>query len=115
MANCVNRSYKFSYQKSDRVLKQNYAQPLHISYLARALQMNPSNLHYHFKQLTGKSPLQYQKWLRISEAKRLMINNNLNAATASYQVGYKTPSHFNHDYKTIFGKPPKQDIQNFYQ
>lgn len=77
--------------------------------------MSPSSLHHHFRQLTGKSPLQYQKWLRVNEAKRLMINNNLNAATASYQVGYESPSHFSHDYKAIFGKSPQKDIKNFNQ
>lgn len=102
-------------RKAIEWLKQNYSQPLKISHLASAVNMSPSSLHHHFRQLTGKSPLQYQKWLRVHEAKRLMINNNLNAATASYQVGYESPSHFSHDYKAIFGKSPQKDIKNFNQ
>lgn len=104
----------FNIRKAIDWLKQNYTQPLKIDHLASAVHMSPSNLYHHFRQLTGKSPLQYQKWLRLNEARRLMINDNLDAATASYHVGYESPSHFSRDYKTIFGKPPKQDIKHFH-
>ncbi|MDF7674462.1 AraC family transcriptional regulator [Acetobacteraceae bacterium ESL0709] len=90
-------------------LKENYAQPLRIAHLAERVHMSPSSLHHHFRRLTGRSPLHYQKWLRLSEARRLMINENLDAAAASYQVGYESPSHFSRDYKASFGLPPKQD------
>ncbi|MXV44566.1 helix-turn-helix domain-containing protein [Saccharibacter sp. 17.LH.SD] len=92
-------------------LKRHYAQPILMTELAQNVQMSPSSLHHHFRQLTGKSPLQYQKWLRLNEARRLMINHHLDAATASYQTGYESPSHFSRDYKKLFGLPPKQDMK----
>lgn len=56
--------------------------------------MSASSLHAHFRQLTGMSPLQYQKWLRLNEAKRLMLNEHMDAASAAFQVGYESPSQF---------------------
>lgn len=91
-------------------LKLHYAERLSIELLANEMQMSPSSLHHHFRQLTGMSPLQYQKRLRINEARRLMINEHLDAASASYRVGYESPSQFSREYKRLFGLPPKQDI-----
>lgn len=92
-------------------LKVNYAQPLHIEELAAHVQMSTSSLHHYFRQLTAKSPLQYQKWLRLSEARRLMLNENLDAAGAAFHVGYESPSQFSREYSRLFGAPPKRDIQ----
>lgn len=92
-------------------LKVNYAQPLHIEELAAHVQMSTSSLHHYFRQLTAKSPLQYQKWLRLSEARRLMLNENLDAAGAAFHVGYESPSQFSREYGRLFGAPPKRDIQ----
>ena len=91
-------------------LKANYAQPLRINEVAAHAQMSASSLHHYFRQLTAMSPLQYQKWLRLSEAKRLMLNEGLDAASAAFQVGYESPSQFSREYSRLFGAPPKRDI-----
>lgn len=93
-------------------LKQHYAERISIEQLANEMQMSTSSLHHHFRQLTGISPLQYQKRLRINAARLLMINEHLDAATASYQVGYESPSQFSREYKQLFGLPPRQDIKS---
>lgn len=92
-------------------LKTYYAQPLRVDELAAHAQMSTSSLHHHFRQLTAMSPLQYQKWLRLSEAKRLMLNENLDAARAAFHVGYESPSQFSREYSRFFGAPPKRDIE----
>lgn len=91
-------------------LRTNYAQPLRIDELAAHVQMSPSTLHHHFRLLTAMSPLQYQKWLRLNEAKRLMLNEHLDAANAAFQVGYESPSQFSREYGRLFGVTPKRDI-----
>lgn len=91
-------------------LRSNYAKPLHIQELAAHVQMSTSNLHHHFRQLTGMSPLQYQKWLRLHEARHLMLNERLDASSAAFQVGYESPSQFSREYSRLFGIPPKRDI-----
>lgn len=93
-------------------LKLNYAETLDINTLADLVQMSTSSLYQHFRQLTGMSPLQYQKWLRLNEAKRLMISEHLDAASAAFQVGYESPSHFSREYRRLYGLPPKKDIEN---
>lgn len=96
-------------------LRVNYAQPLHIDDLAGHVQMSPSSLHHHFRQLTSMSPLQYQKWLRLHEARHLMLNQRLDAASAAFQVGYESPSQFSREYGRLFGAPPKRDIDSLRQ
>lgn len=96
-------------------LKTNYAQPLRTAELAAYVQMSPSSLHHYFRQLTAMSPLQYQKWLRLGEARRLMLNENLDAASAAFHVGYESPSQFSREYSRLFGAPPKRDIQGLRQ
>ncbi|HEX7914032.1 MAG TPA: AraC family transcriptional regulator [Paraburkholderia sp.] len=91
-------------------LRSNYSQPLHIEELATYVQMSTSNLHHYFRKLTAMSPLQYQKWLRLHEARHLMLNERLDAATAAFQVGYESPSQFSREYGRLFGAPPKRDI-----
>lgn len=91
-------------------LRENYAQPLSINELATHAQMSVSTLHHHFRLLTAMSPLQYQKWLRLSEARRLMLNERFDAASAAFQVGYESPSQFSREYGRQFGAPPKRDI-----
>jgi AraC-like DNA-binding protein len=73
--------------------------------------MSPSSLHHHFRQLIAMSPLQYQKWLRLSEARRLMLNEGLDAASAAFHVGYESPSQFSREYSRLFSAPPKRDIE----
>ena len=91
-------------------LKVNYAGTLRIEDLAAYAQMSTSSLHQHFRQLTAMSPLQYQKWLRLNEARRLMLNEDLDAASAAFEVGYESPSQFSREYTRLFGAPPKRDI-----
>ena len=91
-------------------LKMNYAQTLRIEDLAAQVQMSTSSLHQHFRQLTAMSPLQYQKWLRLNEARRLMLNEDSDAANAAFEVGYESPSQFSREYTRLFGAPPKRDI-----
>ena len=92
-------------------LKMNYAAALRIDELAAYAQMSPSSLHQHFRLLTAQSPLQYQKWLRLNEARRLMLNEGLDAASAAFQVGYESPSQFSREYTRLFGAPPKRDVE----
>ncbi|WP_346836710.1 AraC family transcriptional regulator [Microbulbifer sp. SAOS-129_SWC] len=92
-------------------LKLNFAAPLRIEELAARVQMSAPTFHHHFRQLTSMSPLQYQKWLRLNEAKRLMLNEYLDAASAAFQVGYESPSQFSREYSRMFGAPPRRDIE----
>ena len=92
-------------------LKVNYTATLRIDDLASHVQMSPSSLHQYFRQLTAMSPLQYQKWLRLNEARRLMLNEDLDAASAAFEVGYESPSQFSREYTRLFGAPPKRDIE----
>lgn len=96
-------------------LRENYSQALHVDDLAAHVQMSTSSLHQHFRQLTSMSPLQYQKWLRLHEARHLMLNERLDAATAAFQVGYESPSHFSREYSRLFGAPPRRDIEGLRQ
>ncbi|BCL78895.1 AraC family transcriptional regulator [Ktedonobacteria bacterium brp13] len=92
-------------------IRQNFDQPLHIEDLARELGMSVSGLHHHFKEVTAMSPLQFQKRLRLQEARRLMLNENLDAASVAYRVGYQDASYFNREYRSLFGVPPIRDVQ----
>src|SRR5947209_3161844 len=92
-------------------LRQDFDQPLHIEELARELGMSVSGFHHHFKAVTAMSPLQFQKRLRLQEARRLMLGEDLDAASAAYRVGYHDASHFNREYKSLFGVPPMRDVQ----
>ncbi|HET8791431.1 MAG TPA: AraC family transcriptional regulator [Modicisalibacter sp.] len=93
-----------------RLLKAHYAEPLRIEELATAVHMSPSTLHHRFKAMTSMSPLQFQKQLRLHEARRLMLIEGVSAATASHQVGYNSPSQFSREYRRLFGAPPQQEI-----
>jgi AraC-like DNA-binding protein len=92
-------------------LRQDFDQPLHIEDLARELGMSVSGFHHHFKAVTAMSPLQFQKRLRLQQARRLMLGEDLDAASAAYRVGYQDASHFNREYKSLFGVPPMRDVQ----
>jgi len=96
-------------------LKLNFAQPLRVPELAERVQMSASSLHHHFRQLTAMSPLQYQKWLRLHEARRLMVNEHLDAASAAFRVGYESPSQFSREYSRLFGSPPRRDVDTLLQ
>lgn len=95
-----------------RWLKAHYSEPLHVERLARETRMSPSALHRHFKAVTTMSPVQYQKLLRLHEARRLMLGEALDAAEASFKVGYESASQFSREYRRLFGAPPRRDIES---
>lgn len=96
-------------------LKGNFAAPLRIDDLASRASMSTSTFHHHFRSMTALSPLQYQKQLRLQEARRLMLAERLDAATAAFQVGYESPSQFSREYSRQFGAPPLRDINSLRQ
>jgi AraC-like DNA-binding protein len=96
-------------------LKGNYARPLRIEDLAAEARMSNSTFHHHFRSMTALSPLQYQKQLRLQEARRLMLAERLDAATAAFQVGYESPSQFSREYSRLFGESPLRDITRLRQ
>lgn len=91
-------------------LKLNYTEAVRVDDLAARVQMSAPTFHHHFRQLTAMSPLQYQKWLRLNEAKRLMLIEHVDVASAAFKVGYESPSQFSREYARLFGVPPKRDI-----
>ncbi|MEZ5426454.1 MAG: AraC family transcriptional regulator [Pyrinomonadaceae bacterium] len=93
-----------------RDLRENFDRPLRIEDMARRLGMSVSGFHHHFKSVTAMSPIQFQKQLRLQEARRLMLGEELNAADAGFRVGYEDPSYFSREYKKLFGAPPQRDI-----
>ena len=90
-------------------LRKDFDQPLRIDDMAQDIGMSVSGLHHHFKAVTAMSPLQFQKQLRLQEARRLMLTEHLDAASAGYRVGYDDPSYFSREYKSLFGNPPMRD------
>jgi transcriptional regulator GlxA family with amidase domain len=96
-------------------LKGNFTQPLRIDDLATKARMSTSTFHHHFRSMTALSPLQYQKQLRLQEARRLMLSERFDAATAAFQVGYESPSQFSREYNRLFGAPPLRDINSLRQ
>jgi AraC-like DNA-binding protein len=91
-------------------LRHDLDQPLRIESLAREVGMSVSVFHHHFKAVTALNPSQFQKRLRLLEARRLMLGDDLDAASAAYRVGYHDASHFNREYKSLFGVPPMRDV-----
>jgi AraC-like DNA-binding protein len=90
-------------------IKRNFREPFSIDALASEARMSPSTLHEHFKAVTSMSPLQYQKQLRLQEARRLILSQSIDAAVAGHSVGYESPSQFSREYKRTFGAPPARD------
>jgi AraC-like DNA-binding protein len=92
------------------LIKQGYDRAVRVDELADAVHMSASSLHHHFKAVTAMSPLQFQKQLRLHEARRLMLSGGLDAAVAAHQVGYQSPSQFSREYRRLFGAPPRREI-----
>lgn len=92
-------------------LRKDFDQPLRIESIARELGMSVSGFYHHFKSVTAISPLQFQKRLRLQEARRLILSEYLDAASAAYRVGYDDASHFSREYKRLFGLPPIRDVE----
>jgi AraC-like DNA-binding protein len=93
-------------------IKKNFREPFSIDVVAAEARMSPSTLHEHFKSVTSMSPLQYQKQLRLQEARRLILLQSIDAAVAGHSVGYDSPSQFSREYKRMFGAPPARDVAN---
>jgi AraC-like DNA-binding protein len=98
--------YTSSIARAIERLRHDFDQPLRIEQMARELGMSVSVFHHHFKAVTAMSPSQFQKRMRLLEARRLMLGEDLDAASAAYRVGYHDASHFNREYKSPFGVPP---------
>lgn len=96
-------------------IRQNYTEGFSIDELARSYGMSVSALHHKFKSITTMSPLQYQKQLRLQEARRLLVSGQMDATTAALEVGYDSPSQFNREYRRLFGLPPLKDVKSFRQ
>jgi AraC-like DNA-binding protein len=92
-------------------IKAHYAEPLQIEALAKQVNMSPSALHGHFREAAGVSPIQYQKRLRLEEARRLLLAETTSAEAVAYQVGYASPSQFSREYARLFGEPPRRDAE----
>ncbi len=97
--------------KAIGLLTQRYQQPLRLEDLAAEVHMSASSLHQHFKAVTAMSPLQFQKQLRLQEARRIMLGEQVDAATAGHRVGYESQSQFNREYSRFFGLPPARDVK----
>ncbi|WP_417763102.1 AraC family transcriptional regulator N-terminal domain-containing protein [Shewanella sp.] len=91
-------------------LKLNFTQPVTIDMLAQIASMGVSTFHHHFRNMTAMSPLQYIKQLRLQEARRLMLAQHFDAASAAFQVGYDSPSQFSREYGRLYGKSPMKDV-----
>lgn len=91
-------------------LKSNFSKSLQVDELASSVGMATTTFHRHFKKITSSSPLQYQKRLRLHEAKRLIISESESVSSAAYAVGYESPAQFSREYKRLFGASPKRDI-----
>ncbi len=92
-------------------LRRNAVRPIKVEELAREMRMSPSGMHSWFRAVTSMSPLQYQKQLRLQEARRMLLAEALDAATVSRRVGYQSASQFSREYRRFFGVPPMQDIE----
>jgi len=92
-------------------LKRNFKEPVQMDELAERAHMSPSTFRQHFRVITGTSPLQFQKQLRLQEARQLMLNQNVDASNASGLVGYESPSQFSREYSRLFGEPPQRDVR----
>lgn len=109
----LNGSHAERIAKVIKRLNCDYALPLRINELAEEAHMSSSSLYYYFKEVTAMSPIQYQKQIRLQEARRLLLSTTQEAADVAFQVGYESPSHFSREYTRMFGNPPIKDIQRF--
>jgi AraC-like DNA-binding protein len=107
----LHRGYAPDIIQAVKQLRQHFDQPLRIEEIAQDLGMSVSGFHHHFKAVTSFSPLQFQKQLRLQEARRLLLSEDLDAARAAYRVGYQDAAYFNREYKSLFGVPPMRDVQ----
>ena len=118
LSNCTNRRAGFAlatHRQSLALDKEDFQALLSVPQLAQMAGMSVSSFHAHFKNITGLSPLQYQKSLRLMAARTLMLAEQQDAATTAYQVGYESPSQFSREYARMFGSPPGRDVEQLRQ
>jgi AraC-like DNA-binding protein len=108
VATLADQNYRTA--KAVNWLREHYQDTLNVDDLASITGMSRSTLHHHFRSLTAMSPLQFQKQLRLHAARQKMLTEELDAASAAFEVGYESPSQFNREYKRFFGQPPMRDI-----
>lgn len=108
----IKGSHSYSIGQIIKLINDEFDRPLRIEELALKLNMSASSLHSHFKRVTGMSPLQYQKTIRLQEARRLLLtDSSLDAASVGFKVGYESPSQFSREYTRMFGLPPISDVK----
>ena len=111
----VNDSQTHRVTRAIDWLNKNFTEPLRIDALAQVANLSNSALHHRFKAVTAMSPLQYQKQLRLQEARRLIINEGLDVSSACYRVGYESASQFSREYNRQFGCPPSKELSRLRQ
>jgi transcriptional regulator GlxA family with amidase domain len=109
----ITSTESHSYQIAQAIdwLRHNFEKTLRVEELAAKAGMSTSTFHHHFRSTTAMSPIQYQKRLRLNEARQLMLTEHLDASVAAFQVGYESPSQFSREYSRLFGAPPLRDIR----
>jgi len=105
-------SHGYQIARSIDWLKENFSKPIKVEELAGKVGLSVSAFHNHFRAMTALSPLQFQKKMRLNEARRLMLAEHLDASRAAFEVGYESPSQFSREYSRLFGAPPMKDIKN---
>ncbi len=113
MAASGQNGYRVS--KTIQWLKEHYRESMKVDEMASRAGLSVSAFHHHFRAMTAMTPLQYQKRMRLSEARRLMLTEHVDASRAAFQVGYESPSQFSREYSRMFGAPPMQDIRKLNQ
>ncbi|WP_211289745.1 HTH-type transcriptional activator RhaS [Sporomusa silvacetica DSM 10669] len=108
----IKDSCSYKIREVVKAITENYNQVLHVCELAQKINISVPTLHRQFKEVTSMSPLQFQKHLRLRQARQLMLVESMDAASAAFQVGYESPSQFSREYSRLFGSPPVKDIQH---
>ncbi|MCL6586300.1 MAG: AraC family transcriptional regulator [Anoxybacillus sp.] len=108
----IQNSHAYQIHHVIEYMKKYYRQPIRVEELAELSHMSAASLHRHFKEVTGMSPIQFQKQLRLQEARRLLLTEAMDAADVAFQVGYESPSQFSREYSRLFGRPPKEDAKH---
>lgn len=109
---CLHESNTQRIAKAINKIKMDITKPLDIKELARLINTSTSNFYSIFKKVTGLSPLQYLKRLRLTEARNILMSNNIDVTRTAYLVGYESPTQFNREYARLFGTPPLRDVKN---
>lgn len=106
----IEGSYTYHIREVIEFIKKNYNETIRIEELAEIANMSVSTLHRHFKEITAMSPIQFQKHIKLQEARRILLSEATDAADVAFRVGYESPSQFSREYSRMFGFPPKEDI-----